>query len=192
MTRLPPLIEALLEVARALDELELPYLVGGSLASSTYGEARTTQDVDVLVDLDADALEPLLHRLGSAFYADDERARRAIESGSSFNAIHLATMSKIDLFIAGEEPMNRNQLDRRRFIELPDLPGVTLPIASPEDVIVQKLRWYRLGSEVSGRQWRDAENVVRVQRDALDREYLSEAARKAGVEDLLNRLVPQL
>ena len=190
MTRLPPLIEALLEVARALDELELPYLVGGSLASSTYGEARTTQDVDVLVDLDADALESLLDRLGSAFYADDERARRAIESGSSFNAIHLATMSKIDLFIAGGEPMNRNQLDRRRFIELPDVPGVTLPIASPEDVIVQKLRWYRLGSETSERrQWRDAENVVRVQRDALDRQYLSEAARESGVEDLLGQLL---
>lgn len=185
----PPLVEALLAATRALETLEIPYLIGGSMASSAYGEARSTQDVDVLADLTADQIEPLLRRLGPTFYADAERGLQAIARGATFNVIHLPTMSKIDIFVAGADAVNRRQLERRRFIDLPGAPGVALPIASPEDVIVQKLRWYRLGNEVSERQIRDVQAVLRIQGDALDWTYLREAARASGVSDLVEKLL---
>ena len=189
MSPLPPLFEALVLVVRVLDELGITYVVGGSLASSAHGEARTTQDVDIVVDLRAALVVPLIERLQGAFYADVERARQAVERRGSFNIIHLPTMSKIDLFVAGDTAAERAQMERRQRLPLPGLPEVTLALASPEDVIVQKLRWFRLGNEVSERQWRDALGIVRVQGEALDRAYLRQAARGLGVDDLLERLL---
>jgi len=186
---LPALIEATLAVVRVLDDLGIPYLVAGSMASSTYGEVRTTQDVDLVVDLAADEVERFVDRLRPDFYADDERARQAVERRGSFNVIHLRTMSKVDLFVAGDDPGSRRQLERRRSVPVPGAPTVTLSVASPEDVIVQKLRWFRLGNEVSERQWRDAAGVVRLQGDSLDRAYLRQAAQELGVDDLLDRLL---
>jgi len=186
---LPALIEATLAVVRVLDDLGIPYLVAGSMASSTYGEVRTTQDVDLVVDLAADEVERFVDRLRPDFYADDERARQAVERRGSFNVIHLRTMSKVDLFVAGDDPGSRRQLERRRSVPVPGAPTVTLSVASPEDVIVQKLRWFRLGNEVSERQWRDAAGVVRLQGDSLDRAYLRQAAQELGVGDLLDRLL---
>lgn len=186
---LPPLVEAVLAAVRILEELGITYVVGGSMASSAYGEARTTQDADLVVDLSADLVAPLVERLRPEFYADPERGRQAVERGGSFNVIHLPTMSKIDLFVAGEGVAARSQMERRQRLPLPGLPQVTLALASAEDVIVQKLRWFRLGNEVSERQWRDALSVVRVQAEALDREYLRRTARELGVEDLLDRLL---
>jgi hypothetical protein len=186
---LPPLVAAVLAAVRILDELGIAYVVGGSMASSAYGEARTTQDADLVVDLSADLVVPLIERLRPEFYADPERGRQAVERRGSFNVIHLATMSKIDLFVAGEGAAERSQMERRQRLPLPGLPQVTLSLASAEDVIVQKLRWFRLGNEVSERQWRDALSVVRVQAEALDREYLRRTARELGVEDLLDRLL---
>jgi hypothetical protein len=187
---LPDLVAATLAVVRVLDDLGIPYLIGGSLASSAYGEARTTQDVDLVVDLAEVQVASLVARLRPDFYADDERARQAVARRGSFNVIHLRTMSKIDLFVAGDDPPARRQLERRRTLPMPGLPDVVLSVSSPEDVIVQKLRWYRLGNEVSERQWRDAEGVARVQGAALDRTYLRKAARELEVEDLLDRLLP--
>jgi hypothetical protein len=89
-------------------------------------------------------------------------------------------MSKIDLFVAGDSPVERAQMERRQSLPLPGLPAVTLSLASPEDVIVQKLRWFRLGNEVSERQWRDALGVVKVQAGSLDHDYLRGAARQLG------------
>ena len=186
---LPPLIAATVAVVRVLDELGIAYLVGGSVASSVYGEARTTQDVDLVVDLAPPQVSRFVDRLGATFYADDERARQAVADRASFNVIHLPTMSKVDLFVAGPDLAARRQLERRRTIALPGAPDVALSVASPEDVIVRKLHWYRLGNEVSERQWRDAAAVARLQGESLDKTVLREAARELGVEDLLERLL---
>ena len=60
-------------------------------------------------------------------------------------------------------------------------------VATPEDTVLHKLRWFRDGGEVSQRQWMDAVGVLEVQVDRLDREYLARWARELGVSDLLER-----
>ena len=186
---LPEVVEVTLEVAATLEELEIPYLVGGSLASSVHGVVRFTQDADLVVDLPPEKIDPLVERLRDRFYVDPDRARSAVSRRASFNLLHLATMVKIDLFVLPDDRHARQEMARRRPLPLPGSEGRAVPVASPEDIILQKLRWYRLGGEVSERQWSDATAVVRVQREKLDREYLRANAADLDVSDLVQRLL---
>ena len=174
-------------VARALESLGVPYLVGGSLASSISGEPRSTLDVDLVVAMTEADVEGLLRELGDAFHVDGESLRRAIRDKSSANLVHLETAIKVDLFIVGGSPIDEEQMDRRQRVQVADDPERSLYFYTPEDILLQKLRWYRMGDEVSDRQWRDVLGIVLVQGDGLDVAYLRRAAETLGVTDLLDR-----
>lgn len=189
MPGLPEVVGVTLALADLLDDLEIPFLVGGSLASSVHGVARFTQDADLVVDLPESKVESLVERLAGTFYVDIERARRAVERRASFNLIHLATMVKVDLFVLPDDDHSQEEMKRRRQLSLSGAEGRAVPVASAEDMIVQKLRWFRQGGEVSERQWTDAVAVVRVQGDRLDREYLHRVAAALGVSDLMDRIL---
>ena len=100
-------------VIDALNALQIPYFIGGSLASSVHGVIRTTMDVDLVADLDLEHVEPLVQMLGQAFYVDAEAIKEAIRLRRSFNAIHLATMFKVDVFVCKQRPYDQAQLERR-------------------------------------------------------------------------------
>src|SRR6185436_8500249 len=95
------------------------------------------------------------------------------------------TQIKVDIFVAGGTPLDEQQLMRRRLVEIG--PGRVLHVHPPEDILLQKLRWYRLGGEVSDRQWRDVLAIVRVQGPRLDQQYLQQQAPVLGVTDLVDR-----
>jgi hypothetical protein len=177
--------QVLLEVTRVLEELDIPYVVGGSLASSLHGIPRSTQDADLVAALRADHIQPFIGRVEGAFYVSPERVESAVRRRASFNLIHLKTMIKVDLFVFSETPLARQEMARRQILPIPGEPEAHLQIASPEDTILQKLLWYRKGGEVSERQWNDILGVIKVQGRALDRSYLEEWAERSGIEDLL-------
>ena len=176
-----------LQVANALEQCGVRYLVGGSLASSVSGEPRSTLDVDLVVSLEFDHVEPLLALLGDEFYADAETLREAVRTQSSANLIHRGTSTKVDLFVLGGSPLDEEQMARRVRLRVTSDPEQFLYVYTPEDILLQKLRWYRLGDEVSDRQWRDILGIVMVQGDRLDEPYLRRGARILGVTDLLDR-----
>jgi len=176
-------IRVLGRFVEALESLEVPYLIGGSLASSAYGVPRSTQDADLVADLTLEHVAPLITHLGDDFYLDDERTISAIRSKGSFNALHLPTMFRIDLFVLADDPLAQREMERRERHRLGG--GVDAYVASAEDVVLQKLHWYQLGNRVSDRQWQDLLGVLRVQRGRLDRGYLDWGAEHLGVEDLL-------
>ena len=180
-------IEVALAVASVLERCGLRYLVGGSLASSVSGEPRSTLDVDLVVELREEHVPPLLTALGESFYADGEAIRRAIRATSSANLVHLGTAIKVDLFVMGGSPIDAEQMDRRVRLQVGEGEERSLWFYTPEDILLQKLRWYRLGNEISDRQWRDVLGIALVQGAALDEDYLRRSARKLGVEDLLQR-----
>jgi hypothetical protein len=62
---------------------------------------------------------------------------------------------------------------------------VRVYLSSPEDVILHKLEWYRLGGGVSDRQWGDVLGVLKVQGEALDFGYLRQWAGELGLTELL-------
>ena len=178
--------QTLAAIAAALDGVSARWAIGGSLASAAYGEPRATNDVDIVAQLDERSAVGLLHLLGDRFYGDAETAREAARSCGSFNVIDNESFIKIDVFIPAAGPMGAGQLDRRR--ELVLFPGMrALPILGPEDTVLQKIRWFRLGGEVSDRQWRDIVAILRLSGPRLDRAYLDSVAHGAGLGSLLAR-----
>ncbi len=181
------LVAALRPIADAFDALDVRYHLGGSVASSAHGIARGSLDADVVAALEPEHVDALAARLAPAYYIPVDRLRSAVAARSSCNFIHLATMFKIDVFVSKGRPFDREAAARAReqaIDENPDAPR--FPVASPEDTVLAKLEWFRLGGETSERQWWDIVGVLKVTRDA-DRAYLRHWAAALGVADLLER-----
>jgi len=180
-------IEVTLRIAETLDKLRVPYLVGGSLASSLHGIPRATQDVDIVADLWPAHVQPFVAAIDGDFFVDADTIHDAIRRRACFNVIHLATMFKVDIFIFDNTDMGAEEMSRRQTYAVSEDPPRRLVIAAPEDIILQKLRWYRDGGGVSDRQWGDIIGVLKVRGPSLDIEYLTRWAAHLGVSDLLRQ-----
>jgi hypothetical protein len=178
-------IAVALSVVRVLDTLRIANTVGGSIACSFAGEPRSTIDIDIVAAIEAPHIPALVAALSPDFYVDAEALLRAVRTRGTTNLIHQASMLKVDLFVAGGTPLDAQQLARRQMVRVGE--GRTIGVHPPEDILLQKLRWYRLGGEVSDRQWRDVLGIVRVQATRLDLAYLRQNAPILGVADLLDR-----
>lgn len=178
-------LETAVAVAGIFDRLGIVHTIGGSIAASFAGEPRSSIDIDFVADVREDQVSALVEALKADFYVDEDALRRAVRFRSSANLIEQRTQLKIDLFIAGGTPVDEQQLKRRQPIKIGS--GQTVHVHPPEDILLQKLRWYRLGGEQSDRQWRDILGIVRVQGSRLDRGYLEANAPLLEVSDLLMR-----
>lgn len=165
-------ISLALEVAGILERLTIPYLIGGSLASSLLGEPRSTADIDLVADLQSQQVPAFREAVQPEFYVSESAVREALAYHSSFNLLHKTTMAKVDIFILREQPFAQSEFERRQHVVVRQNPEQLLYLPSPEDIIVQKLSWYRLGGEVSDKQWRDILGVMKLQGEQLDFSYL--------------------
>ena len=183
--------EIMIKVIEALEELDSPYLVCGSYASSAHGIARATMDIDILAAIPAKHSAALAAKLEGEFYVDEQAIRDAILAKRSFNIIHLETMFKVDVFVSKREPFEVKQLERRKLEIVAINPERTVYVASPEDIILSKLRWYRQTNERSERQWSDVLGVISVKAGQLDLEYLRQWASQLNVSDLFERALAE-
>lgn len=188
MSELDDLVSALRPVKFALESLEIAYFIGGSVASSWHGATRSTMDVDLVAQLSQKHIDPFLAKLSYEFYASKPAMVDAVERKSCFNLIHLATSFKVDIFVSQDRPFDVDSMARAQAGEIGLESKLLVPFASPEDIIVSKLEWYRLGNEASQRQWDDVTRVLQLLGDQVDSDYLNRAAESLQVEDLWNRL----
>jgi hypothetical protein len=180
------LIRVLTPLVEAFEDLQIPYYVGGSVVSSVYGELRNTFDIDVVADVQLKHVVSLVKRLETEYYIDADTIRDAIRHRSSFNIIYLDSMFKVDIFLPKPRPFAQQERLRARkeVIEAGTRPFY---LSSPEDIILNKLEWYKMGNEISTRQWNDIIGVIKRQAETLDIAYLRQWARELNVVELLER-----
>jgi hypothetical protein len=174
-------------VLAVLSRLDIRYALGGSMASSVHGIGRFTRDADVTVEPFFGKEEKLAASFGPDYYVSLPAIQDAVRTRSSFNIINTSTGFKVDIFVRADNPFEQSALARRIPLSLPDAPDEPVFVHSPEDTILFKLRWYRLGSGISDQQWNDIRGVLQVQAGKLDDAYLDRWAAELQVSDLLAR-----
>jgi hypothetical protein len=168
----------LVRLVAALENAEIPYMLTGSYASSLHSIPRATRDIDIIIFPNRDQLTRFVQSLPpDSYHADLPEAIEALRRRSQFNVIDYATGWKVDFIIPSFEEFHQEEFDRRRVIEAD---GVKLSVVSPEDIILSKLRWAKLGE--SERQIEDAATVIRLQGSALDMAYIEKWVRKLEIE----------
>ena len=181
----------LVQVAGILEQQGIAYVLVGSLASSMHGMYRSTADIDILADVKPDQVHPLLEALQDSFYVDEHAVRQAIFRRGSFNAIHFDSVFKVDIFIPKADDFAKMQLERRQLRRISPDTDQMIYVATPEDTILAKLRWYREGHEVSTTQWSDVVGMFGAASRELDVTYLREWAAKLNVPDLLEKAIEE-
>jgi len=185
----PEALQVAFRVLGILQRLGIAYHLGGSYASAIHGVPRQTHDVDLVVDLGPEHVPEIVRALEGEFYIDEHAVERAVSERSSVNLVHFSTGVKVDLFVKGSTAFEASEFRRRVVVRLGDEPGHDAFVKSAEDTVLRKLLWFRLGGEVSDRQWRDVQGIVSVQGERLDLDYLTRWADQVGVRDLLDRVL---
>jgi len=184
----PDILVALKPVVNIFLKLSIPYYISGSIASSIYGIARATMDIDIVADINISHIPFLKQHLENDYYIDVNLIMEAILSKSAFNLIHLETAIKVDVFIYMDDPYQHNVILRKQkdTLDEDDMKS-EFYFLSPEDIIINKLLWYEMGGKVSERQWFDVIGVIKVQGDSLDKNYLKRWSKKVRIIKLLNK-----
>jgi len=167
--------------AAILDRLGIEYLVTGSMASIVYGEPRFTNDVDIAIRATPDQTAELAQAFPEPdFYASPDAARAAAIQHTQFNVIHPASGLKIDFMIPSDDAFNRSRFTRGRMF--PVTPDSTAMYASPEDVIIRKLQYYKLGG--SEKHLRDIRSMICTSTASIDFDYVASWAIRETVSDV--------
>lgn len=171
--------QLLTRLSEILDRAQISYMLTGSYASSVHGTPRASQDVDIVIAPNRPQLLALLKLLpDTEYYVSDEAALDALVRRNQFNVVDFATGWKVDFIIAKDREFSRTEFERRRLVELD---GLALYFASPEDVLIAKLEWAKLGA--SSRQIEDAAGIIALQGDQLDTAYVRHWVDALGLQE---------
>lgn len=180
------------EIARLLhpifEQLGIPYYITGGVASSMYGEPRTTRDMDIVIELAREYLLSLVAALENAGFYCPPGAIEDIQDGRSktFSVTHQETILNADLIVNTGSEFDRSKMARRRLEEIDEAGLLRVWVISPEDLILAKLLWGQKSQ--SEKQRRDVLGIIKIQGEILDRNYLSQWAQLFSLLEDLEQL----
>jgi hypothetical protein len=180
-------LQILAELCPILEAANIRFWVGGSVASSIWGDPRQTNDIDLAVLRRSLNEHRLRAELPSKFYigpTEIEEALRDTGEYPSFQILDMDEAFKFDVFVVEEDEYALAESSRVKLTEV--LPGQFAPLASPEDIVLHKIRWFVSGGKVSDRQWNDIVKVIEIQLGKLDMTYMARWAAHFEVTDLLS------
>jgi len=175
--------EAVIAVIDALGSLAVPYLLTGSLASNFYGIPRATQDADFVVHLEKLKISAILQQLGPRFRLDPQMGFETVTATARYSIRALTAPLEIELYLLSDDEHDRERFRRRRRIALL---GRSVWVPTAEDVIVTKLRWSLQGRRPKDRD--DVRNVLAVQADRIDWDYVYPWCDRHGTRELLDHV----
>lgn len=176
--------ELLADVLVRLNNLQIPYMLTGSMASNYWGIPRTTHDLDFVIALPPEKIDPLADTFQSDYFIDRLAIRSAYAPPYQFNAIDLRSALKVDFWMLKADEIESLMFSRRQEITLFKTPAW---ISSAEDTLLHKLFWHSLTP--SDRQLGDAAGIWAVQGNSLEMAYLKETASKLQVDTWLNQIL---
>lgn len=180
----------LVNIAKILERLKIPYLVTGGMAVLVWGRPRFTADIDIVIKLkqeNIDSFKKALMAFSRAGYVDESVMREAVSKKGEFNFIDGETGVKVDFWVLKEaNPFDASQLERKK---VKNILGQKVYFISPEDLILSKIKWYQ--ESQSSRQLEDVESILKISGRKLDTKYLKQWAKRLGVLGILNKLEKQ-
>ena len=156
----------------------------GSLSSNFYGEPRMTKDADFVVQLGQTPLSSLLDKLGPSYVIDRQMGFETVTGTTRYHIRHKESEFLIELFELTDDAHNQQRFARRRQTTYSGAPAY---VATAEDVVIQKLRWYLRGKRPKDIQ--DAQNVMETQAGLLDLPYMRQWCDRHGTRDILESLI---
>ncbi|MBN2241061.1 MAG: hypothetical protein JW793_00110 [Acidobacteria bacterium] len=175
--------ELLERIAGILENLHIPYLVTGSVAAMAFGEPRMTNDIDIVAAVGHEHVGGLLAAFPSGeFYISEDAIRDAVRRQTQFNIIHPASGMKIDVIIRTKTRFNDSRFSRIRRIKAGE--GFEANFASPEDIILMKMKYYQEGG--SEKHLRDISGILKISGPEIDRDYVAFWAETLGLTDVWN------
>ncbi len=181
--------ELLEKVVDVLEGMGVSYMIVGSYGSGAWGEPRFTQDIDIVVSLAVDDVQPLVRAFPlSEYYISAEAVEAAVCDGGQFNVIHPSSGNKVDFMMSRRDPWGRMQLSRRRRVQIES--GLNASVAAPEDIILSKMEYYREGG--SEKHLRDITGIMKVSPDDVDRRYIARWAEQLGLMEIWRAILRRL
>ncbi len=181
--------ELLRYIVRCLESAGIRYLITGSMASMVYGEPRFTNDVDIVIEVHEEDIARLKEFFPeSDFYFSEDVVKRAVRESGQFNVIHPSTGFKIDFVIRKDNPFDDSRFSRIKRLKATE--DTEASFASPEDVIIKKMQYYKLGG--SEKHLRDITGILKVSEGMIDYGYIEIWAERVGVVDVWQAILRRL
>jgi hypothetical protein len=178
--------DLLKKITGDFDSLGISYFITGSIASIVYGEPRFTHDIDIVADLSEKDIGPLQKCFPEEeFYFDRDAVNKAIQRNSQFNIIHPASGLKVDVFIPKKSQYDEGRFQRSKRLLISEEQNASF--ASPEDVVIMKLRYYRDGG--SDKHLRDIGSILDISREMLDFNYIENWAKRLGLIEIWDKIL---
>ncbi|MFH1829988.1 MAG: hypothetical protein ABH871_04345 [Pseudomonadota bacterium] len=176
-------------VVSVFDDLSIPYFITGSCASISYGEPRLTNDIDIVADIKMSDIASFVERFPmSEYYISEEAVREAIERGQQFNIIHPTSGLKVDVIIRQKSEFDDSRFKRSKMMPISE--GKSVTFASPEDVIIKKMDYYRMGG--SEKHLRDITGMLKISGKRIDIEYISKWAIEMDLKDIWEAVLKRI
>ncbi len=177
---------AIIPVIEAFECLGIRYYLSGSIACSVYGLPRGAQDIDFVADIQVEHVCPLRDHLQAAYTINEQALRDAIAQRSALSLLHLSSLVKVDVMLPRGTAFDT--LVAQRVQQLSLIEGYQpIRIASPEDLTLMRLEWYRDCGATADDQWNDILGVLKVQAPTLDLQYLRRVAHTLNVSDVVEQ-----
>lgn len=181
--------DLLKHVVNAFESLGIRYLVTGSIASIFYGEPRFTNDIDIVAEINEYHIPGLLKLFPyDEFYISEDAVRDAIKYNHQFNIIHPSSGLKIDVIISKRDVFDNSRFERIKRIS--PIEDTQANFASPEDVIIMKMRYYKEGQ--SEKHLRDITSMLKISDEIIDRKYIEQWVEKFDLKDIWKAILDRL
>jgi len=176
-------------VVRTFESLDIPYMITGSHASAYYGEPRFTRDIDIVAEIQEGQVDAFVSFFPpNEYYCDKDIIKTEIKRHGQFNIIHTASGLKVDVILRKETPFSRMEFSRRKRSKV--FSDQEANFVAPEDVIIKKMAFYKEGG--SEKHLRDITGILKISGDAVDRNYISEWAKRLELTDIWDAVQKRL